>query len=192
MQKNALYKALGLTLGALMVAACSSTGEVNEGEAGNTTASTEQTSSANGADSGSANGTTAVDTSAVSGESLKSEMSQAEAALMEQTVFYFDFDQSTIKSDSKAALMAHAAYLAANGSARVVLEGHADERGTVEYNLALGERRGMAVRRYLLANGASASQLEVVSFGEERPAVMGHNESSYAKNRRVEIKYQSK
>ncbi|WP_028294190.1 peptidoglycan-associated lipoprotein Pal [Oceanobacter kriegii] len=191
MQKNALYKALGLTLGALLVTACSSTGEVNEGEASNTTASAQsQTKTTNG--SASSNGTTAVDTSAVSGESLKSEMSQAEAALMEQTVFYFDFDQSTIKSDSKAALMAHAAYLKSHSSARVVLEGHADERGTVEYNLALGERRGMAVRRYLLANGASASQLEVVSFGEERPAVMGHNESSYAKNRRVEIKYQSR
>ena len=111
---------------------------------------------------------------------------------MEMTVFYFDFDQTTIKSDSKAALSAHAAYLAANKSARVVLEGHADERGTVEYNLALGERRAMAVRRYLLANGAAAGQLEVVSFGEERPAMMGHDDNSWSKNRRVEVKYQSR
>jgi peptidoglycan-associated lipoprotein len=100
--------------------------------------------------------------------------------------------KSTIKNESKNALMAHAAYLAANSSARVVLEGHADERGTVEYNLALGERRGESVRRFLLANGAAAGQIEVVSYGEERPAVMGHDESSYEKNRRVEIKYQSR
>ncbi|WP_221798338.1 peptidoglycan-associated lipoprotein Pal [Oceanobacter mangrovi] len=190
MQKNALYKALGLTLGALLVAACSSTGEINEGEASATSTTTQATTSTETAANDAS--TTAVDTAAVAGEAMDSEMSQAEAALMEQTVFYFDFDQSTIKSDSKAALMAHAAYLAANGSARVVLEGHADERGTVEYNLALGERRGMAVRRFLLANGASASQLEVVSFGEERPVSMGHTEASWAKNRRVELKYQSK
>ncbi|MFK4753280.1 MULTISPECIES: peptidoglycan-associated lipoprotein Pal [Oceanospirillaceae] len=191
MQINALYKALGLTLGALLVAACSSTGEINEGESSETVTKAEEVTT-EVTEAVEETSTTAVDTSAVSGESLESRMTEAEAALLEQTVFYFDFDQSTIKSDSKAALKVHAAYLAANSSARVVLEGHADERGTVEYNLALGERRAMAVRRFLLANGASASQLEVVSFGEERPVVMGHSESSWAKNRRVEVKYQSR
>ncbi|MDO6682782.1 MULTISPECIES: peptidoglycan-associated lipoprotein Pal [unclassified Oceanobacter] len=187
MQINALYKALGLTLGALLVAACSSTGEINEGESETVTEVEEVVTEVEETVEDAS--TTAVDTSAVSGETLESRMTEAEAALLEQTVFYFDFDQSSIKSSSLAALKAHAAYLAANSSASVVLEGHADERGTVEYNLALGERRGMAVRRFLLANGASASQLEVVSFGEERPVAMGHSESSWSKNRRVEVKY---
>ncbi|MAS25580.1 MAG: peptidoglycan-associated lipoprotein [Oceanospirillaceae bacterium] len=180
MQTTALYKTLGLALCAAFISACSSTGDVEEGTSSEATATETE-----------AEATQAVDTAAVDGESLEAEAAAAQAALLEQTVFYFDFDESTIKSESKAALMAHAAYLAANGSAQVVLEGHADERGTVEYNLALGERRAMAVRRFLMANGASSSQMKVVSFGEERPAVMGSSAESYAKNRRVEVKYQS-
>ncbi|MCA6062290.1 peptidoglycan-associated lipoprotein Pal [Thalassolituus marinus] len=182
MQTTALYKTLGLAFGAMLISACASKGDVSEG-AGSTDAMTATEQQAE---------TNAVNAAAVSGEALQAEAAEAEAALLEQTVFYFDFDQSTIQSESKAALMAHAAYLAANGSAKVVLEGHADERGTVEYNLALGERRAMSVRRFLMANGAQAGQLSVVSFGEERPAVMGSTEASYAKNRRVEVKYQSR
>ncbi|ASP39462.1 peptidoglycan-associated lipoprotein [Bacterioplanes sanyensis] len=178
MQKTALYKALGLTLSAVLISACSSTGEVSEGGSSNEPVATE----ADG------NGTTAVDTSTVSGKDMAAE--NEAAALREQTVFYFDFDQSTLKADGKPSLMAHAAYLKNNPATRVVLEGHADERGTVEYNLALGERRAMTVRRFLMANGAAANQLEVVSFGEERPAMTGASETSYAKNRRVEVKYQ--
>ena len=87
------------------------------------------------------------------------------------------------------ALRGHAKYLVANPSANVVLEGHADERGTREYNMALGERRAKAIARVLTVNGVSSSQIELVSFGEEKPAVMGHNESSWAQNRRVELKY---
>ncbi len=177
MQTTALYKTLGLAFGALLLTACASKGDLNEG-AGSAAASSE--------------GANGVDSAAVSGEALNAEANQAQAALLEQTVFYFDFDQSTLKEEGKAALQAHAAYLAASSTARVVLEGHADERGTVEYNLALGERRAMTVRRFLMANGAKAEQLQVVSFGEERPAVVGSNESAYSKNRRVEVKYQSR
>lgn len=108
---------------------------------------------------------------------------------MQATTVYFDFDKSTIRPDAYDALKAHAAYLSANPSASARLEGHADERGTREYNLALGERRGNAVANYLTANGASSSQLQVVSYGEERPLTEGHNEAAWAKNRRVEIKY---
>jgi peptidoglycan-associated lipoprotein len=106
-----------------------------------------------------------------------------------QTVFYFDFDQSTVKGESFADLEAHARYLASNPQAGVRLEGHADERGTREYNIALGERRGNAVARFLMVNGANAGQVEVVSYGEEKPAVMGHGSDSWAQNRRVELKY---
>ncbi|RTE65639.1 peptidoglycan-associated lipoprotein Pal [Amphritea opalescens] len=105
------------------------------------------------------------------------------------TIFYFDFDQTQVKAEAVAALRAHAKYLAANPSATVVLEGHADERGTREYNMALGERRAQAIARVLTVNGVSNSQIELVSFGEEKPVVMGHNPSSWAQNRRVELKY---
>lgn len=172
MQTTTLYKSLGLAFGALLLTACASKGDINEGASQIEDAQDQSTQ--------------IVDDAKVSGEDLKAE---AEAALREQTVFYFDFDQSTIKEDGKKALKAHAKYLAANSSAKVTLEGHADERGTIEYNLALGERRSMSVRAYLMSNGAKAEQLKVVSYGEERPAVMGSSEDAYAKNRRVEVKY---
>ena len=104
-------------------------------------------------------------------------------------VVYFDFDKSLIKDEDKVTLNAHADYLINNPSARVRLEGHADERGTREYNVALGERRGLAVNRYLTLKGVSFSQLNTISYGEERPATMGHDESSWSLNRRVELVY---
>jgi len=188
MQKTALYKALGLTLGAVLMSACSSTGDVNEGAASSEPTAVEQQVAEQGQEAQ----TQAVEAGAVAGQQLEAQANEAQQALLELTVFYFDFDQSSLKEESKDALKAHAAYLAANPSARVVLEGHADERGTVEYNLALGERRAMAVRRFLMANNAQAGQLQVVSFGEERPAVVAHDNAAYAKNRRVEVKYQSR
>jgi len=104
-------------------------------------------------------------------------------------IIYFDFDQSTIKAEYRAALNGHAAYLSQNPSANIVLEGNADERGTREYNIALGERRGNAVSRYLVVQGVSVDAIEVVSFGEERPVNAGHNSAAWAENRRVEIRY---
>jgi len=104
-------------------------------------------------------------------------------------IFYFDFDQAIVKRAGHAELNKHAKVLASDRYLRVRLEGHADERGTREYNLALGERRANAVRAYLVAQGASRSQIEVISYGEEKPANSGHNESAWAQNRRVEIVY---
>ena len=104
-------------------------------------------------------------------------------------VIYFDFDQSELRSEYGDLLARHAGQLANNSRMRVRLEGHADERGSREYNIGLGERRSQAVRRMLLIQGASASQISTVSFGEERPASMGSDEESYALNRRVEIQY---
>ena len=102
---------------------------------------------------------------------------------------YFDFDQSEIRSEDQATLEQHANRLANDSGARVRLEGHADERGSREYNIGLGERRAQSVRRLLLIQGASAAQIATVSFGEERPAAFGSDEDSWALNRRVEIKY---
>ena len=110
-----------------------------------------------------------------------------EAALRAITTFYFEYDSSDLKPEAMRALDVHAKDLKANG-ARVVLEGHADERGTREYNMALGERRAKAVQRYLVLQGVSPAQLEVVSYGEERPVAMGNDEQSWAQNRRVELR----
>jgi peptidoglycan-associated lipoprotein len=104
-------------------------------------------------------------------------------------IFHFDFDQAIVKRAGHAELNKHAQVLSANGRFRVRLEGHADERGTREYNLALGERRANAIRAYLVAQGVSRSQVEVISYGEEKPVNSGHSESSWAQNRRVEVVY---
>lgn len=106
---------------------------------------------------------------------------------LRQTVFYFDFDIAEFKAEDRETLTYHARDLASNPNKRIRLEGHADERGTREYNLALGERRANGILNYLIVNGASRSQIEVVSYGEERPAASGQNEQSYSRNRRVEV-----
>ncbi len=109
--------------------------------------------------------------------------------LLSKRIVYFDFDKSDIRADSQSVVAAHAAYLAKNPSQKVRLEGHADERGSREYNIGLGERRAQAVRRALLLQGVAEAQLSTVSYGEERPAVAGSDEQAYALNRRVEIVY---
>jgi peptidoglycan-associated lipoprotein len=105
------------------------------------------------------------------------------------TVFYFEFDSAVLLPEARAALIGHAEYLR-NASKSVRLEGHADERGTREYNMALGERRANAVRDFLVLQGVSSSKIETVSYGEERPAVSGSGDSAWSKNRRVELSYQ--
>jgi peptidoglycan-associated lipoprotein len=111
-----------------------------------------------------------------------------EAAALATTVFYFDFDVSEFMAADRDVLAIHGRNLAANSNRRIRLEGHADERGTREYNLALGERRANSIRDYLVVNGASMSQIETVSYGEERPADPGQTEAAYRLNRRVEIR----
>jgi len=113
----------------------------------------------------------------------------AQQQLLEDLVIYFEFDRSDIRSEFNAMLAAHGQYLAGNAGAQIRLEGHADERGSREYNIGLGERRAQAVRRILLLQGASAEQLSTVSYGEERPAVFGSDEESWGLNRRVELVY---
>ena len=110
-------------------------------------------------------------------------------SLLSKRVIYFDFDKSEVKSEYRPIVAAHATYAAAHNSARVTLEGHADERGTREYNLGLGERRGNAISGLLSAGGAMGSQLDTVSYGEERPVCRVSDENCWAQNRRVEIVY---
>jgi len=113
-------------------------------------------------------------------------------ACLRQRVVYFDFDQDTLRPEFQAAMACHAKYLRDRPSARISLEGNADERGSREYNMGLGERRGNAVSSALQANGGSGSQLTVVSYGEERPTCTESSEDCWAKNRRVEIVYTAK
>ena len=103
--------------------------------------------------------------------------------------FYFEFDQARLSERDLRVLARHAGYLRDFRNRRVVIEGHCDERGTREYNLALGERRAQAVQSYLTSTGVQASQIETVSYGEERPEDTGHNESAWSKNRRAVMIY---
>jgi peptidoglycan-associated lipoprotein len=109
--------------------------------------------------------------------------------MLSRRIIYFDFDSAEIRADSQAVVSAHGKYLADNPNTRIRLEGHADERGSREYNIGLGERRAQSVRRALLLQGLSEAQLSTVSFGEERPAVAGSDEDAYSQNRRVELVY---
>ncbi len=111
---------------------------------------------------------------------------------LRQRVVYFDLDKSEIKPEFQAQVACHAEYLRQFPDARVTLEGNTDERGSREYNLGLGERRGNAVQAALSAAGASSAQLNVTSYGEERPVCRQHDESCWSKNRRVEIVYTAK
>lgn len=123
------------------------------------------------------------------GQGSDDETAGPQAGLLAKRIVYFDFDSSEIKGDGTDIVAAHAKYLASNPSARVRLEGHTDDRGSREYNIGLGERRAQSVRRALLLQGASEGQLSTVSYGAERPAVAGHDETAWSKNRRVEIIY---
>ena len=110
-------------------------------------------------------------------------------SILSQRVIYFDFDSSNIRPEYINVLNAHSALLAANPNLQVRLEGHADERGSREYNVALSERRGYSVLDYMQLKGVKTTQADVIGYGEEIPADFGHNESAWGKNRRVEIKY---
>ena len=120
---------------------------------------------------------------------LKSEEIENQEDLRAIRVIYFDYDNATVSSEFRQVLEAHAAYLIDNFAARVVLEGHTDERGTREYNLALGENRALSVKRQLSIMGVRDAQIDLVSFGEERPEMLGQGEEVFSLNRRVELVY---
>jgi peptidoglycan-associated lipoprotein len=145
------------------------------------------TSGEQGMASGGAEGAGASNANAGAGSD--DEAAGPQAGLLAKRTVYFDFDSSEIKGEGTDIVAAHAKYLAANPGTRVRLEGHTDERGSREYNIGLGERRAQSVRRALLLQGAADTQISTVSYGEERPAVPGHDEAAWAKNRRVEIVY---
>jgi peptidoglycan-associated lipoprotein len=125
----------------------------------------------------------------VSGGAMGAEQAALEEARRAGIVVYFDYDRAEIKPEFVPVVAAHAKFLNGGSARRVRLEGHSDERGSREYNIGLGERRAQAVRRALMLQGVTEQQITTVSYGEERPAVQGSDESAYGKNRRVELVY---
>jgi len=115
----------------------------------------------------------------------------ANRAYLAKRVVYFDYDSSDLSNEEYQTLQAHAQFLMANANSKVALTGHTDERGTREYNMALGERRAKAVQSYLVTNGVNPNQLEAVSYGKEMPINPGHDEAAWKENRRVEINYEA-
>ncbi len=113
----------------------------------------------------------------------------SEESLKANNIVYFDFDKSDIKESFMETLSAHASYLSAHANTKIRISGHADERGTREYNIALGERRAQAVAEILMLNGVAKSQMEIISYGEEAPVALGHDEASWSLNRRAELNY---
>ena len=171
-QRNQCFKIGLFVISLFVLGACSSTSEM-EDESTNTESAASSSSGSSSSGAGSSN-------------QLAQEQIRAQNALR-QTVFYFDFDVAEFKPADRETLTYHARDLAANSGKRIRLEGHADERGTREYNLALGERRANGILNYFIVNGASRSQIEVVSYGEERPEQSGQSEQAYSRNRRVEV-----
>jgi peptidoglycan-associated lipoprotein len=110
-------------------------------------------------------------------------------SILSKRSIYFDYDSNAVKDEFRPAVAAHAKYLGQNRNTRVRIEGNTDERGSREYNLALGQRRADAVKQMMQVLGASSSQIETVSFGEEKPRAQGSDEQSWAENRRADIKY---
>jgi len=145
------------------------------------------------ADTGNTGASTSTSGAGATDSSAGSQLSSDQAALQELQrlgmTIYFDYDKSDIKQEFVPVVAAHAKYLNANTARKVRLEGHTDERGSREYNIGLGERRAQTVRRALMLQGVGEAQIVTVSYGEERPAAAGSDETAYGKNRRVEIGY---
>ncbi|MEG3134888.1 peptidoglycan-associated lipoprotein Pal [Rouxiella sp. T17] len=171
MQLNKVLKGLLLAVPVMAIAACSSHKSADNGQAGY--------GAGTGMTSGSENGNMS------SEEQARAQMQE----LQKNNIVYFGLDKYDVSSDYAQMLDAHAAFLRSNPSYKVTVEGNADERGTPEYNIALGERRATAVKMYLQGKGVSADQISIVSYGKEKPAVLGHDESAYAKNRRAVLVY---
>jgi len=169
---------LAVFIYSFILAGCSTTGEKTDG------ASVEDRGSDSSATSDSANTTGLPGVGTFKGDPLDNP-----ASPLATRVIYFDYDSSEITPEFQEVILAHGQYLAEHQATSITLTGHTDERGSREYNIGLGEQRAQSVRRMLLFQGAADRQVEVVSYGEEKPVAEGHDESSYSQNRRVEIVY---
>lgn len=185
---------IAATLAALLSACATTQDEIIEGDGppvdqsqtdSGTTGGDSSGASASGIQSGGDSGASAI----AGGEMGAAEMlAQSDGPLSNRTI-YFEFDSASLTDESIAILERHGSFIAGNGEVSVRLEGHADERGSREYNIGLGDRRAQSVRRVLLFQGAATNQIDTVSYGEERPVDNGHDEDAWARNRRVELIY---
>ena len=180
--------------GAVALAACEGTvGTVEDSQTGSESPSGTASTSGTGADSVSGTDTTATGTgesgTTVSAGTTAGHVLDDPASPLGTRTIYFEFDSSEVPASGQAVIEAHARYLSEHSGALITLEGHADERGSREYNIALGEQRANAVNRLMTLLGASGPQIRTISYGEERPAADGHDESAWQLNRRVEIIY---
>ncbi len=156
--------------------------------------STQQTDQQNGAETGGLDGANSGDGTALNGPTVSYEKSAINDAnnVLAEKVIYFDYDSDQISAEYQELIMHHGKYLAANADMSVRLEGHADERGSPEYNIALANRRAQSVRRLVMFQGVNADQVSVISYGEEKPVALGHDDESWRLNRRVELVYEAK
>ena len=175
-----IVKGLAVLSTILTLAACGGD-EATKGSEGETPPPTEQGS---GASTSGSQGST--------GTGFQGNPLDDPASLLSNRTVYFAYDADQVNAADRPVIEAHGRYLADNPSATVTLEGHADERGSREYNIALGERRANTVRQLMTLLGANSAQIRVVSYGEERSAVDGHDESAWSRNRRVEIIYRNR
>ncbi|RUO39392.1 peptidoglycan-associated lipoprotein [Aliidiomarina taiwanensis] len=183
MKFSPLVRASVLAISAMTLAACSSTSDDASGTSAATTSEAQQ---GQGVETGAAD---RILTPAEQRAQEREEKRQRYADLRQERVIYFDFDNASIRGEFAEILAAHADYLVRNPSMTVVIEGHTDERGTPEYNIALGERRAKSVVDYLQSLGVSAGQMTMVSYGEEKPVVRQSNERAWAQNRRAVLVY---
>ena len=181
MRLNKTLKNVVIALPLLALAACSSNDESDEQSNTDTNANTEVTQQV-------VEDSVQV-TAAKRAAAIEEEKRQELAKLRSEHIIYFDFDISTVSDQFASVLDAHATFLNANSDVNVLIEGHADERGTPEYNIALSERRAKAVETYLENMGVSSEQLSVVSYGEEKPMVKDRSEAAFSKNRRAVLVY---
>lgn len=180
-----------LILGGLLLSGCASQDEVLDNQTDQGAMAGQMTTESDGTATAIAGDGSDTQTSALQDEMLTAQqlLEQVDSPLAAR-VIYFEYDSAKVSDESLALLEAHGNFIAGNGNVSVRLEGHADERGSREYNIALGDRRAQSVRRILLFQGASTDQIDTISYGEEQPAELGHDESSWARNRRVELAYE--
>jgi len=189
-----MNKILWSVLLTLTLTACGTTSGTKATVEDRTGGKTDAATSSTGGSSGSGTETSAlggkgVGASALDGSSYTGDPRKNPASPMSNRSVYFDFDQFVVKDEYRAMLEAHSGYLLSKRGARVILQGNADDRGSREYNLALGQKRAEAVRKALAVLGVSDVQMEAVSFGEEKPRKEGDTEEAYADNRRTDVVY---
>ena len=185
-----LQRLIALAAVAFFVAACETASQTATDSAGESSSSTASSSASTSSSSGSSGSSGSSSSSSSSSSGTASSSSGAADSVEDKlaavgNTVYFGYDSAVLDGNSQATLYRQAAFLKGNPSLTVTIEGHCDERGTREYNLALGERRAAAARDYLLAQGVNPARIRVISYGKERPVAAGSNETSWSKNRRA-------